>query len=51
VSVRCAECGAEADEKAAGWRGYLGQDPNEDPEPIAFVFCPECAEREFGEAQ
>jgi hypothetical protein len=41
----CAECGCEPrdDENAADeWRAYLDVD-NELP-----VFCPECAEREFG---
>jgi hypothetical protein len=47
----CAECGVEADEKAAGWCAYLGQDPDEDPSRIAFVFCPVYAEREFGERE
>jgi hypothetical protein len=40
----CEECGATADERAAGWRIYLtAEDP---PEPL--VYCPQCAEREFG---
>jgi hypothetical protein len=37
------ECGAEADEEAAGWRAYLTSD---EPEEIA-TFCADCAERAF----
>jgi hypothetical protein len=42
----CAECGAQADEDAEGWRAYLTSD---EPEEVA-TFCPKCAEREFGGA-
>ena len=38
----CAECGAESEAGAVGWRAYLGD------EDEAFTFCPRCAEREFG---
>lgn len=31
-------------------RALLGQHPDEDPMPLAFVFCPDCAQREFGDA-
>ena len=50
--LECAECGAEADERAIGWRADRDNLP-EDEEPglkfpeIAF-YCPVCAEREFG---
>lgn len=37
----CVECGAEADEDARGWRGYLTVDDE------FAVYCPACAEREF----
>jgi hypothetical protein len=46
--LRCAECGREADDTARGWRALHGRETPED-EPEAFVFCPGCAEREFGE--
>jgi DNA-directed RNA polymerase subunit RPC12/RpoP len=46
--LRCAECGREADEQARGWRALHGKEFPED-ESEAFVFCPECYEREFTE--
>ncbi len=39
----CAECGITSPPGAAGWRSYLTDDGE------AVVFCPECAEREFGD--
>jgi Zn finger protein HypA/HybF involved in hydrogenase expression len=46
--LKCAECGANALSGAAGWRAYLaGGQGEEDEEATAFLFCPECAEREF----
>jgi hypothetical protein len=45
--IRCAECGAESDELAAGWRAYLAGD-FDDEEDEVLLFCPECARREFG---
>jgi hypothetical protein len=46
----CAECGARrlpADEDR--WRAYLGGDDLDEPGEIVF-YCPECAQREFGDA-
>jgi len=43
----CAERGLEAPPHAVGWQAHLGYDPREDEWPEAFVFCPECAKREF----
>jgi hypothetical protein len=40
----CDECGG-ADRGEQGWRAYLTREPRE-----VAVFCPACAEREFGEA-
>jgi hypothetical protein len=40
----CAECGAVSEPEARDWRAYLDEDGQ------AVTFCPECAEREFGEA-
>jgi hypothetical protein len=41
----CAECGAASDAGAEGWRAFLTCD-----EPAeAAVFCPDCAELEFGD--
>jgi hypothetical protein len=45
----CAECGAvwlPADEER--WRAYLGSDDLDEPPEVAF-YCPDCAEREFGD--
>jgi hypothetical protein len=42
----CAECGC-SDEKAAGWRGYREDLPDEDEQPSLAFFCPSCAAREF----
>jgi hypothetical protein len=44
----CAECGRTDDGKAAGWRGYRDDLPDEDEPSLAF-FCPLCAAREFDE--
>jgi hypothetical protein len=42
----CSECGRADDGSERGWKAYLTDD-----EPAETVlFCPECAEREFGEA-
>jgi hypothetical protein len=38
----CAECGAESEAGAVGWRAYL------DDDEAVVTFCPECAKREFG---
>ena len=34
-----------------GWRAMLGTDGGDDPRVEAFVFCPDCAEKEFGPKQ
>jgi hypothetical protein len=46
--LRCVECGTESDALAMGWRAYVAPDPEEEPEGEIFLFCPQCAEREFG---
>jgi hypothetical protein len=46
---RCAECEAHrppADEER--WRAYLGGDDLDEPAELVF-YCPDCAEREFGD--
>jgi hypothetical protein len=53
--LRCEECGrrAETNVEAHGWRVYLTanyDDEEAESAPDDFaVYCPECAEREFGE--
>lgn len=42
LTLRCVECGAES-EGGEGWKAYLTVD-----DPVG-VYCPECAEREFGD--
>jgi ribosomal protein L40E len=46
----CVECGAESTEDARGWRSCLGSGSEDlDARDVeAFVFCPDCAKREFG---
>jgi hypothetical protein len=44
--LRCEICGIMADDHALGWRAYLASDDDEGVEVV--VFCPTCAEREFG---
>ena len=47
--LRCVECGVESPGLAPGWRAYLVDEPDEDEqEQEVLMFCPECAEREFG---
>jgi hypothetical protein len=41
TTLVCAECVAESSDDAEGWRAYLTLD-------AVAMFCPECAEREFG---
>jgi hypothetical protein len=47
--LRCAECGAESDQLATGWRAYLAGELEENgQEAELLTFCPTWAEREFG---
>jgi hypothetical protein len=48
TTLLCAECPALSPPGARAWRALLGYDPRRDEWSEAFVFCPECAEREFG---
>ncbi len=47
MNLRCIECGRES---ASGrrWRAYLADDPRDGDPPKLAVFCPSCAENEFG---
>jgi hypothetical protein len=48
AGLKCAECGQyEVGAATKGWRALLGREYPE-AEPEVVVFCPECAEREFG---
>jgi hypothetical protein len=42
IVLECLECGRR-DDAALGWRAYL--EPDGDG---VLIFCPECAQREFG---
>jgi hypothetical protein len=42
----CANCGRARENAERGWRAYL----TDDTPPSVEVFCPECAEEEFGDA-
>jgi hypothetical protein len=44
--LACVECGRVQAAARRGWRAYLKTD--EDDPAEAVVYCPECAEREFG---
>lgn len=43
----CAECGAEADDHAAGWEARLARDDNDGQVDGIEVFCAICASGEF----
>lgn len=46
--MRCEECGQIADAEMKGWRALLGVTDDQYRGLTAHLFCPECAEREFG---
>jgi hypothetical protein len=45
--LTCAECGREQRAGERGGRAYLTVDETDEPEEVV-VYCPDCAEREFG---
>ena len=45
--LRCVECRRES-VSGRRWRAYLADDPDDHDPPEVAVFCPSCAEREFG---
>jgi DNA-directed RNA polymerase subunit RPC12/RpoP len=46
---RCAECGAESDKLATGWRAYLAGELGQDEQAgEVLMVCPDCARGEFG---
>lgn len=46
-SLRCLECGAVSHDCAYGWKALLGGGYEGEPLEVG-IFCPDCAEREFG---
>ncbi len=47
--LRCIECGTRSTGVARGWRAYQIPDPEDTAAtPEVAVYCPACAEREFG---
>jgi hypothetical protein len=49
TEFRCEECGRIGDRELTGWRALLGVDPEDENLALTtHLFCPECAEREFG---
>lgn len=47
--LECVECGDAARDSGAGWKAYVA-DGFEFPASEVLVYCPACAEREFGDA-
>jgi Zn finger protein HypA/HybF involved in hydrogenase expression len=46
--LECVECGSTSEQQARGWKLYLGSGAEFDELELA-VYCPDCAEREFGD--
>jgi hypothetical protein len=47
--LKCALCGRWSEGEAEGWRAYRNDDLT-DAQPLEIVFfCPDCADREFGQ--
>jgi hypothetical protein len=44
----CVECGSQSDARWVGWRAYRVDDPELDEPPTLGLYCPVCAEAEFG---
>ena len=45
--LECEECRGRS-ELGEGWRAMLGFFPEEDEQPFVVIYCPACAESEFG---
>lgn len=43
--LECVECARQSEGEARGWRAYLDDDSSD-----VWVYCADCAEREFGTA-
>jgi hypothetical protein len=49
VLGRCEECGKLGEGSMEGWRAMLGTDIDDENAPTeTYLFCPACADREFG---
>jgi hypothetical protein len=48
--LECAECGTVDHGLARGWRAYIGRGEEFDGVEIG-IFCPACAEYEFGDSE
>jgi hypothetical protein len=44
----CIECEAVSDERARGWKAYVGGGYDDDEVEVG-TYCPSCAEAEFGD--
>jgi hypothetical protein len=44
----CAQCGCLSGLRWTGWRAYRIDDPEHDEPPALALYCPTCAELEFG---
>jgi hypothetical protein len=44
----CVECGGLSGLRWWGWRAYRVDDPETNEPPALALYCPTCAEREFG---
>ncbi len=49
MTLVCVECGLRS-ETAPAWRAYLAGDPREAADDEVAIYCPDCAKREFGDA-
>jgi hypothetical protein len=48
ASVACVACGSVSGIFWAGWRAYHVDDPKSTAAPTLSLYCPTCAETEFG---
>jgi len=48
VVLTCLECGVRSDGNARGWRALIPYFFEDDETPDLSLYCPSCAEREFG---
>jgi hypothetical protein len=46
--LECQECGKVSTGKARAWRALLNGEPGVDEFDFVTIYCPLCAEREFG---